>query len=235
MGYLAFNEKTRRAMGRESEKVRWAEASGIPVPPVVDASDSWIVTEKVPRDDPGGERYVREAIAAADRIRAAVSPPIHPGGDERQDPLGTLPVRAVRMLAGRLNLAEFLATRRAARSLHRDELSHGDFHPNNVLYDRAGGRVHVIDWDYLGFRPKGTDLLMMWSQLRDEADRELVLRAVLDRSDDHRRTLVLMRWIAVRGFSEILTNRPIRARSSEQVSHARRVVGESRRLAAEVE
>jgi hypothetical protein len=55
--------------------------------------------------------------------------------------------------------------------------SHGEFHPKHVFVaDRA---VWVIDWEVLGRRPKGFDLMQMWCSLEDPHDRHALFELAL--------------------------------------------------------
>jgi aminoglycoside phosphotransferase (APT) family kinase protein len=234
VGYLAYDEPSRSRLKRELARMRWAEAAGVPIPEIVSASKHEIVMRRVPADPPAGTAYVKAAVAAADQIHEAPVPRLPAHSGVRHSPRRTLPRRLARLVAGRVDLREFVAVRRAASSLTKDELSHGDFHPNNVLFDREREQVHVIDWSYLGFQPRHTDLIEMWTQLRDDRSRRLVLDALLERDPDHTRLAVLLRWLAVRSMVEVLTDDPVRAWDRDKVRHARKVVSESRAFEKEV-
>ena len=58
-------------------------------------------------------------------------------------------VRLSRIVRSPLSPGEFQAARKAAATLPRDTLAHGDYVLHNILFDRSAGAVTVIDWEYL--------------------------------------------------------------------------------------
>lgn len=72
---------------------------------------------------------------------------------------------------------------RLARQLLRDSrlprvVSHGSFIPVHVLL--RGPAVYVIDWEDLGERPWGWDLMQFWAALPDPVDRSDLMDLTID-------------------------------------------------------
>lgn len=206
VAYLAYDEASLNRLDRERTRILWALGAGIPVPEVVENSDALLVTARAPVDPPGGTRYVELAVEAASAIAGSEPPELSNLSGHRSAPKRTLVIRGVRALAGGLDPRRFASAKRAAAELPRDTLCHGDFHPNNVLFDARAGRVAVIDWSYLGFQPRGTDLVYFWTRLPDPEDRALLAERLIESSDDRRHLGTLMRWIAIRSYAEMITD-----------------------------
>lgn len=228
--YLAPDEPARRRLRVEYQRMQWAREHGVPVPDTVSATDDVLVTARVTHDEARGVAYIREAIRIADLIAAAGPLPagLQQGGTSWRAPRRTLARRLARGVRARLDWREFLAVRRSAFALSSDTMSHGDYHRKNLLFVAASGRIVVVDWEYAGLAPRGTDLLTMWPQTRDVDDRAALLDAALVRSGDRRATAVLHHWLAIRWFAEVATGAPRSRLDAEKIARARRRVTEAR-------
>lgn len=209
--YLAGGEPERTRVWLEALRLRWAASVGIPVPAVVevDRRFRWLAVERVPDDPPEGRDYVRAALFAGRTVASAPPPPVDVVGAARPRRASrrSIPVRLARMVRSPLDVAEFRAVRRAALALPSVELAHGDFHPANVLFDRRSGRVRLIDFEFLGLAPRGTDPLMLWTALDRSEDRHAVIDAVLTGTspEERERLAVLHRWLALRVLADLVT------------------------------
>lgn len=235
VGYLSYNDPSTARLDREASRLRWASGAGIPVPNILESSANMFVTERVRHHQPRGRRYLELAIDAAQRIESAEPPQLGSGAGQRTSHRRTRPQRALRALAGRLDPRAFIEARNAAALLPRDALSHGDFHPNNVLFDPGSDRVAVIDWSYLGLQPRGTDLAYLWTQLEAPEDRAVLVDRLISNAPDTRRLAVLLRWLAFRSFVETITDRPWRQRDPIKIDGARLVMREAEDVAKRID
>lgn len=227
---VAIEPEGQRQNLLEAAGRHWASAQGVPVPCVVaaDPDGRWLLAQLVPVIPPGGEPYVRQALAAADAVAAADPPnlPVAPSRwrAERPNAAG----RAARLLAGGLRPDTFLLARRAAGELPASITCHGDLYRRNVLCT-AGPQVYVVDWEFLGPGAEFTDHLRFWSTLLDPADRTIAWSATVDRAGEAKRgdLLVLARWLVIRLLAENL-DAPTRQRNRADLRHARAMQAELR-------
>jgi hypothetical protein len=100
-------------------------------------------------------------------------------------------LRTLRTPVGR----DLLAARRLLRASTLPRVtSHGDFHRLNVLME--GGRPWIVDWELLGRRPHGFDLMRLWTSLEDPEDRERLFEAAVDLVGERRRgELLELRYV----------------------------------------
>ena len=233
--YLAYDDPSLRRLERERTRLLWARDAGIPVPEVIEASDTMLVTARSPADRPAGATYMQLAIEAAGAIAAAGPPELSKASGRRSAPGRTLLVRGLRSITGRLDPRRFIEARRAASQLPHNTLSHGDFHPNNVLFDAQAARVAVIDWCYLGFQPRHTDLIYFWTRLPVAEDRAFLAERLMETSDDPLHLAILLRWISIRSFADVLTDVPWRKRDRAKVALGRTVMLEAEESARRLE
>lgn len=228
--YLGEDPASRARLEREAALLRWAATQGIPVPAVVERTADRLVTARVAADPQAGPRFVAAAIAASDSVVAADPPPreLLRTSVSRRAPRHTIVRRFARMSASPLSVTEFRAARAAALALPHDTMTHGDFHPRNLLYDRAAGVVRLIDWATIGAAPAGTDLLSLWPQLPDPGDRAAVFAAAAEQVRDPQRLAVLHHWLAARYLADLVTGRPHRAWQWERIDPAVDRVAEAR-------
>lgn len=233
--HIAYDERTRKRIREEAERLAWAARQGIPVPAVVEITDEWLISERATDDKAtSGERYVAGAIGAARAISGAAEDPpslrgpvpAHGGGKR------AAAERLYRILRSPLSPREFRAARAGAAKLPRDTLAHGDFVLHNVLFDAAHDRVTVIDWEYLTKAPPHFDLLMLWVRLPEEADRDAVIDEVLRTTRDRAAAGVLHHWLAVRLLADLVTKFPPARWPRDRIDQTVQRVAEARRNAA---
>lgn len=234
---VAAGEAGRRRLRVEAAGRAWADKHGIPTVPVLQAEPdgAWLVSTWIDAYAAEGPDYVRQAIEVAERITAAPEPPsVERDASSWRAPRRTVVSRALRNISGGVPLRLWLAARRQARSVpHPRAVAHGDFYPRNVLW--AQSAVHVVDWEYVGWAPRHTDLLRLWSILRRRDDRQLVISSVLADADDEERARVgsLLLWLSLRLLGENLS--AARAdRDAADLAHARAMVPEASRLARQL-
>jgi hypothetical protein len=234
---VAVGEAGRRRLRVEASGRAWADKHGIPTVPVLDTEPdgAWLLSAWVDPCAAEGPDYVRGAIEVADRIAATPEPPdVELDASSWRAPRRTVVTRAVRNITGGVPLRLWLAARRQARSVpHPRAVAHGDFYPRNVLWARSG--IHVVDWEYVGWAPRHTDLLRLWSILRRRDDRDRVISSVLADADDQERARVgsLLLWLSLRLLGENLS--AARAnRNAADLAHARAMVPEASRLARQL-
>lgn len=134
---------------REAQQARFAHASGLPTPAVIDVvaieGRTGVIFER--RDGPAMLDVLRRRPGDADELarRFAV---LHAAVHERQAP--EFPEQRERLRTRITRAAALAADRRAAALValgalpDGQALCHGDFHPGNILMT-AGGPV-IIDW-----------------------------------------------------------------------------------------
>jgi len=161
------------------------------VPAVLARDASWLLEEAVDGRPLAGRADLRLAIEAAATISTLTLPEAPPA------PVETRWLRIRR----RLRLLRFptllLELRRAQRILRAPELpavtSHGDFHPGNLLV--TGTSLYVFDWEMVGLRPAGHDLLQLWASQAAPEDRDYVFAGALELvGDEHRSALERLRY-----------------------------------------
>jgi hypothetical protein len=235
--YVPLDAAGRAHIRREARRLAWAADQGIPVAPIEDADPEgrWLALRRVPRDPPRGPVFVEAATRAARAVARAEPPPgsVLEGSQTRRAPRWGLPLRALRLVLAGISLPEFGRARRRAARRRADTLAHGDFQANNLLFDAERGRVHLTDFEYLGWAPGGTDLLHLWCTLERPEDRRAILGAVLEDAgpEDRRRLADLHHWIAIRTLAEHVSG-PAGQRDPVRLEEARRQAAEARRNAA---
>ncbi|MEO6205450.1 MAG: phosphotransferase, partial [Mycobacteriales bacterium] len=180
VAYLGADEPSRARIRSERLRLGWAAAAGVPVPAVraQAADDAWLLVQRVPDDEVYGPTYVDAAVAAAAAVRLAGAPPPHVGiARSRRAHRSDLMVRVTRAVLSPLRLTEFRALRAEVAAVPEDRFvtSHGDFHIGNVLSD-TGSSVSVVDFEFLGRGHPADDLMSLWVDLVDPADRQRLLR-----------------------------------------------------------
>lgn len=235
VGYLAYDKASLERLERERTRLIWARNAGIPTPEIVEDSDAMLVTSRSPIDPPTGTRYVELAIETALSIAAAEPPRLSKLSGRRGASKITLPIRGVRAIRGGLDPRRFINAKRAVLLLPHDTLSHGDFHPNNVLFDSRADRVVVIDWSYLGLQPRWTDLVYFWTRLPAPEDRDLLAGRLIEIADDRRHLGALLRWVSIRSYAEMVTDEPWRGRDTTKLEQGRRVMDEAEQIAQRIE
>src|SRR4051812_3186046 len=83
-------------------------------------------------------------------------------------------VRSLRRVGRDFAMARWLSARTQLPTV----TSHGDFHRANLRIE--DGRPWVLDWELVGRRPAGFDLLQLWTTLEDADDRQALLDATLE-------------------------------------------------------
>jgi Phosphotransferase enzyme family len=150
-------------------------------PVVVEHGDRWRL-EPVVVSEPRTGRGAIEAMVDASLRIASMTLPAAPGPALRRG-RSRRAARRIERLA-RLGLSPLplrdvlLARRLLQRSALPRVTSHGGYHPAHIFL--AQGAVWVIDWEQLGSRPLGLDLMQLWSALDDPGDREAVFALALD-------------------------------------------------------
>lgn len=238
VAYLGLDEASRDRIRAEQVRLRWAAAAGVPVPRVLAMAPdaAWLVVERVADDERYGPAYVRAAVEAARRVAAAGPPPAEAGAARsRRGRRTDLLLRVARAALSPLPVREFRALRSAAAALtaSREQVtSHGDFHIGNVL-SSGGVAVTVVDFEFLGVGHPADDLMSLWVDLEDEADRALLLELACATVGAPRADILLMaHWLALRHLAELVTGVPLRKRDRPEVRRAVERVREARALRA---
>ncbi|MGH3383389.1 MAG: phosphotransferase family protein [Nocardioidaceae bacterium] len=227
---VAADAEGRRRLRVEASSRAWASAHDIPTPTVqaADPDGRWLVAEWVDPTDSSGQEYVSRSIEVAGRIAVVGAPPaVGPDASTWRAPRRSTLTRAVRNVVGGVPPRLFLAARRQVAALdHPREVAHGDFYPHNVIGSASG--VQVVDWEYVGWAPRHTDLIRMWSVLRSRSDRDQLMVALLDGADptERRRVGALLLWHSLRLLGENLSA-PRRGRDPGNTEHARAMVPEA--------
>ena len=233
--YVAYDDLTHARIQAEAQRLVWAANCGLSVPEVVARGSSWLVTVRAANDQPRSNgSYAAAAIANAQRISVATCPPPMGGGNQAHHCVRT-PVlrlgharvlRAGRMLGSMFPYHEYRSLKRAVAGLPKDRLAHGDFRPNNVLFDRMQRSVTVVDWEDLAYRPAHYDLCSLWPRLASEVDRDMVLDAALAKSTDRAALGLLHHWLSVHDLANFVTKPELR--SAENIAAAKERAAESR-------
>jgi hypothetical protein len=161
-------------------------------PAIIDRGEDWLLEACVEALPARGFAYVDLAVGAAEEL-ARTDLPHHKGASRRLFTLN----RRWRTLRSPLPVADLRMARaiRAASPLPAVS-SHGDFVPENLLFD--GSALWVIDWELSGRRPAGTDLMQLWTMLDAEDDRQRLFDgAVCIVGEDARAALLAVRYATV--------------------------------------
>jgi hypothetical protein len=147
-------------------RARVGSGAALRSPPVLARGDSWLLEEAVGGSLVAGAASIDGALDAASQLADLALPEL----PSRSRPLRTLN-RRWRAVRSPLPTADIRAAREIrARSPLPLAASHGDFVPENLLFD--GTALWVIDWELSGQRPMGSDLMQLWSMLESADDRE---------------------------------------------------------------
>jgi hypothetical protein len=200
----------------------------------VQESSGLLVRGRVPVDPVRGPELAAAAVAVTRLLATATLPPqIESSVSRRAGRPWRLPVRLMRGLVRGVPWQEFRRVRVEAWELPATVLAHGDFQDDNLLWDAEQHRLHVIDWDYAGMHPPGTDLLNLWVQLVDDPTRQLVLEAAVADAPDRAALVVLAHWLALRHLAEVATGQPGPAGAAawrDRLRNARASLSRARRL-----
>jgi hypothetical protein len=142
-------------------------------PAVVAGGPGWLVERHVAAEPLRGPDAIARAVEAAERIATISLPrngvrPARPALARRIAAAGRSPLPARDLVRARAVLA--------APGLPNTG-SHGDFHPGNLLL--SGDALWVVDWERVGTRPWGYDLMRLHATVERDEDREdLLARAI---------------------------------------------------------
>lgn len=209
--YVAATAEGARGLRMESTRRAWAASLGIDVPLSLHEEPGLVVTERVPADPLTQAACVDAAQDVVQRLTAAVEWP--QGGFEasrgrRARRPWTVPARLLRGVSQQVPWPEFRAVRAEASRLPADTVAHGDFQDDNLLWSSSDGRLRVVDWEYAGQHPAGTDLLNLWVQLPWDDLRPALLEAAQRSVGSRSHVAVLAHWLALRHLAEVATGRP---------------------------
>lgn len=233
--YVAYDDLTHARIQAEAKRLVWAASCGLSVPHVVAHGPSWLITGRVANDWPPSDgSYAAAAVATAQRISTATCPPQMQDADQTDSYVRTTflrrgharVLRLGRMLESRFPYDEYRSIKRAVAGLPKDRLAHGDFRPNNVLFDRKQRSVTVVDWEDLAYRPAHYDLCSLWPRLASGSDRDIVLHAALAESTDRAALGLLHHWLSLHDLANHVTKPKLR--SADNIAAAKERVAESR-------
>lgn len=215
----------------------WAREHGVPVPRLRHSHPDgrWLVGERVrvPARAPSGADYLGAALEQAARIGRSPLSADRPAATTWRAPRRTRPARTARLVrrTGAMPLT-MLRVRRAVQALPSSTTAHGDFYFRNVLAPGPGLRVLVVDWEYLGPAPAGTDALRLWSTTKEADGRDWLLDRVLSPLSRSARAdaSLLAYWLSLRLVAENLSA-PVAEQRPEDAEHARRLLPQARALA----
>jgi hypothetical protein len=156
---------------------RVGSAGALRSPPVLERGPGWLLERAIAATPIAGAVDVRAVVAAAAELAGASLPILaaRPAGPGLR--LGAAGQRARSLLRTPVR-RDILAARGLLRHSELPlVLSHGDFHAGNLLME--AGRPWVIDWELLGQRPAGYDLMQLWAELAQPEDRDALLEATV--------------------------------------------------------
>jgi hypothetical protein len=163
-------------------------------PPVLERGEGWLLERGIEGGPVAGADAVASVVAAAAVLADARLPALAapPGGLRHR--LAVQGQRARSLLATPVGRDVIAARRLRRRSSLPLVTSHGDFHAGNLLME--GGRPWVVDWELLGRRQAGFDLLQLWPELAAPEDREPLFEATVELvGEPHRRALCELRYV----------------------------------------
>lgn len=239
--YIAATAAGVDGLRLESTRHTWAASLGIGSPRCSHEEPGLVVTERVPAHPLTDAGFVAAAEDVVRRLATAVEQPIGGFAASRARRLRrpwSVPIRVLRGARHGVPWREFAAVRAEAERLPADTLAHGDFQDDNLLWDADRGRLCVVDWEYCGLHPAGTDLLNLWVQLPADDVRPAVLEAALRSSHGQRQAGVLAHWLALRHLAEVATGRPGEDGAAAwrgRLANARRSLVRARELRAKLE
>jgi thymidylate kinase len=170
-------------------------------PPVLAHGENWRVEFMIESDPRTGPAALQAIVDASKAISTAHLPPV-PGPRERRrrpsDRVRELE-RRVRLTLSPLKVRDLVTMRRIVRDSPLPRVTnHGSYQPVHIFL--SDGAVWVIDWEGMGKRPQGFDLMQLWSSLEDPHDRDFVLEAALDWVGPSNRSALLdLRFAALVG------------------------------------
>jgi hypothetical protein len=143
-------------------------------PAALAAGTDWLLEREVPDEPLAGPAVIAAVVEAAATLADLTLPEL-PGQVTGLAPLDLVRhrVRSLRRVGRDFAMARWLF----ARTRLPQVTSHGDFHRGNLRID--GGRPWVLDWELVGRRPAGFDLMQLWTTLEDPADRDALLEATV--------------------------------------------------------
>lgn len=174
--------RTREVVGRR-EQLR--------APAVLTRGDSWLLEEAIDGRPVAGKGDLELAIRAAGVISELALPPAPPGSPEG---VSARIARRVRLLRFPGLVPELRRARRILRAIDLPTVtSHGDFHPGNMMIHDSS--LYVFDWEMVGQRPAGYDLLQLWCSLPRAEDRAVMFEGALELAgSEHRAALARLRY-----------------------------------------
>ena len=132
-------------------------------PRVLERGPGWLLEQAVETEPLRGKEAIAIAVAAANRI-PELKLPLAPSRSG-QSLIPSLR-RRWRLVRSPLPFRDVLRARKILRAAGPATVSHGDFHPKNILL--ADGAAWVIDWELSGMRPRGYDLMYLAATLADD-------------------------------------------------------------------
>jgi Ser/Thr protein kinase RdoA (MazF antagonist) len=189
------------------------------VPAVLARGDSWLLEEAVDGRPIAGRADLQLAIKAAATISALSLPPAPPVPAETR---WARVMRRLRLLRFPKLLPELRRAQRILRAPQLPEVtSHGDFHPGNLLVTDTS--LYVFDWEMVGVRPAGHDLLQLWTSQAAPEDREYVFAGALELvGNEHRSALERLRYAVLVETAAIKLSTALRV--SRDIKGARRLL-----------
>ncbi len=147
-------------------------------PPVIDAGDGWLIEVQKEAQPVAGPAGVDSVLAAAADLSRRDLPLLETNGAGSASAIATTR-RRINLAFSALPLRDVARARAiVADSTLPPVTSHGDLHAENVLL--ADGQAWVIDWELIGRRPAGYDLMQFWTTLPDERDRSRLWNGAVD-------------------------------------------------------
>ena len=173
-------------------------AGPLRAPPVVERGTDWFLETAIEAEPFGGAAHVELVAAAAKRLQTLELPELLPRPER-----GRARAR-LRLLGSPLPVADLRRARRVlAETRLRSVTTHGDFHPGNVLI--SGGAAWVVDWEFAGHGPAGSDLLHFASTVESPEDRERLLEAAVQLAGDRSEALRLAYAVLVKATAAKLS------------------------------
>ena len=169
-------------------------------PAVLAHGASWRF-ERIVESEPLEGRPALDVVTTAALAIAVSGLPVPPSGPPSRREVAARARRRADKLALLARSPLSLGDWRLARRFVRDSalpraISHGSFQPAHVLL--RGGAAYVIDWEELGHRPLGWDLMQFWAAVPGEDDRATVFDLAVDvLGGEVRRGLARLRFAAL--------------------------------------
>jgi hypothetical protein len=145
-------------------------------PPVIAGGKDWLLEVAIDPEPFRGSRAVTTLVEATDALQQVSLPAAQQAG-ARHSPLDVLKRRVTLVRAG-LKVRDLIAARRILNDPGLPEVtSHGDFHGGNVFL--SDGAIWVVDWEMVGSRAAGYDLMQFWASVEEEEDRAALFEAAV--------------------------------------------------------